>query len=123
MIQITNLRKSYQGVDAVKIDQLEFNPGEVIGLVGNNGAGKTTFFRLLLDLIRRNEGEILSKGNAISETEDWKSYTAAYIDEGFFIDYLTPEEFFYFVGNLNHLSKAAVDDFLANYLVFLMGRF
>ena len=121
MIQITNLRKSYQGVDAVKIDQLEFNPGEVIGLVGNNGAGKTTFFRLLLDLIRRNEGEILSKGNSITETENWKSYTAAYIDEGFLIDYLTPEEFFYFVGNLNHLSKAAVDDFLANYLVFFDG--
>jgi ABC-2 type transport system ATP-binding protein len=121
MIQITNLRKTYQGVDAVKIEHLAFSPGEVIGLVGNNGAGKTTFFRLLLDLIRRNEGEILSKGNSIAATEGWKSYTAAYIDEGFLIDYLTPEEFFYFVGNLNRLSKAAVDDFLAKHLVFFDG--
>ena len=118
MIKITNLRKSYNGVDAVNIDQLEIHPGEVIGLVGNNGAGKTTLFRLLLDLIRRNEGEILSKGNSITQTEDWKTYTAAYIDEGFLIDYLTPEEFFYFVGKLNQLSKADVDDFLSNYLVF-----
>jgi ABC-2 type transport system ATP-binding protein len=118
MIKITNLRKSYNGVDAVNIDQLEIHPGEVIGLVGNNGAGKTTLFRLLLDLIRRNEGEILSKGNSITQTEDWKTYTAAYIDEGFLIDYLTPEEFFYFVGKLNQLSKADVDDFLSNYQVF-----
>lgn len=118
MIKITNLRKSYNGVEAVNIDQLEIHPGEVIGLVGNNGAGKTTLFRLLLDLIRRNEGEILSKGNSITQTEDWKSYTAAYIDEGFLIDYLTPEEFFYFVGKLNQLSKADVDDFLSNYQVF-----
>ena len=118
MIKITNLRKSYNGVDAVNIDQLEIHPGEVIGLVGNNGAGKTTLFRLLLDLIRRNEGEILSKGNSITQSEDWKTYTAAYIDEGFLIDYLTPEEFFYFVGKLNQLSKADVDDFLSNYQVF-----
>ena len=118
MIKITNLRKSYNGVDAVNIDQLEIHPGEVIGLVGNNGAGKTTLFRLLLDLIRRNEGEILSKGNSITQSEDWKTYTAAYIDEGFLIDYLTPEEFFYFVGKLNQLSKADVDDFLSSYQVF-----
>jgi ABC-2 type transport system ATP-binding protein len=121
MIKITNLRKSYNGIDAVNIDHLELNPGEVIGLVGNNGAGKTTLFRLILDLIRRNEGEILSKGNSITQSEDWKSYTAAYIDEGFLIDYLTPEEFFYFVGKLNQLSKADVDDFLSTYQVFFDG--
>lgn len=121
MIKITNLRKSYNGIDAVNIDQLELHPCEVIGLVGNNGAGKTTLFRLILDLIRCNEGEILSKGNSITQSEDWKSYTAAYIDEGFLIDYLTPEEFFYFVGKLNQLSKADVDDFLSTYQVFFDG--
>jgi ABC-2 type transport system ATP-binding protein len=105
-------------VTGVQTCALPIYPGEVIGLVGNNGAGKTTLFRLLLDLIRRNEGEILSKGNSITQSEDWKSYTAAYIDEGFLIDYLTPEEFFYFVGKLNQLSKADVDDFLSSYQVF-----
>ena len=118
MISIKKLKKSYKGINAVDIDALEIHAGEVIGLVGNNGAGKTTFFRLLLDLIRSNEGEILSKGNAITKTEEWKSYTAAYIDEGFLIDYLTPEEYFYFVGKLNLLSKADVDDFLETYQLF-----
>ena len=118
MISIKNLKKLYKGVIAVDIDTLEINAGEVIGLVGNNGAGKTTFFRLLLDLIRASGGEIFSKGNLVTASEDWKSYTAAYIDEGFLIDYLTPEEYFYFVGKLNQLSKADVDDFLQTYQAF-----
>ncbi|WP_301922583.1 ABC transporter ATP-binding protein [Ferruginibacter sp.] len=118
MIVIKNLQKSYKGVIAVDVEELEIHAGEVIGLVGNNGAGKTTFFRLLLDLIRANQGEILSKGIPVTTTEEWKSYTAAYIDEGFLIDYLTPEEYFYFVGKLNQLSKADVDDFLQSYQVF-----
>lgn len=118
MIDIKNLKKIYKGVTAVDIDSLTINAGEVIGLVGNNGAGKTTFFRLLLDLIRANEGEILSKGKVVTVSEEWKSYTAAYIDDGFLIDYLTPEEYFYFVGKLNFLSKADVDDFLQHYTAF-----
>lgn len=118
MINISNLRKAYNGINAVDIDHLEIFSGEVIGLVGNNGAGKTTLFRLLLDLIRSNEGEILSKGKKVTTTEEWKSYTAAYIDEGFLIDYLTPEEYFYFVGKLSQQSKANVDDFLKEYEAF-----
>ncbi len=118
MIIVKNLKKSYKGVNAVDIDALEIYAGEVIGLVGNNGAGKTTFFRLLLDLIRAGSGEVLSKGKLVTASEDWKSYTAAYIDEGFLIDYLTPEEYFYFVGKLNQLSKADVDDFLQSYTLF-----
>ena len=118
MLTIKNLKKSYKGINAVDIDYLEIYAGEVNGLVGNNGAGKTTFFRLVLDLIRSNDGEVFSKDNAVTATEDWKSYTSAYIDEGFLIDYLTPEEYFYFVGKLNQLSKADVNDFLHTYLSF-----
>ena len=118
MIKVNNLVKSYKGIPAVDIEYIELHPGEVIGLVGNNGAGKTTFFRLLLDLIRADKGEVLSKDKPVTTTEEWKSYTGAYIDEGFLIDYLTPEEYFYFVGKLNQLSKADVDDFLQHYTEF-----
>lgn len=121
MISIKNLKKSYKGVVAVHIESLEIMAGEVIGLVGNNGAGKTTLFRLMLDLIRTNEGEILSKGKLVTATEDWKTYTAAYIDDGFLIDYLTPEEYFYFIGKVNSLAKADVDDFLTGYVDFFDG--
>lgn len=118
MIEIQHLQKAYKGVTAVDINELELKAGEVIGLLGNNGAGKTTLFRLILDLIRADKGTILSKGNSVTNTEDWKKYTAAYIDEGFLIDYLTPEEYFYFVGKLHQLSKADVDEFLLQHEAF-----
>lgn len=121
MIQVNGLLKSYSGKTVVDIPSLQVAEGEIIGLVGNNGAGKTTFFRLLLDLIRADRGEILSKDKNVAQTEDWKTYTAAYLDEGFLIDYLTPEEYFYFVGRLNNRSKADVDEFLKNFDSFFDG--
>ncbi len=121
MITILNIAKSYNGNVVVNIPSLEITAGEIIGLVGNNGAGKTTLFRLLLDLIRADKGEILSKGKNVATTEDWKKYTAAYLDEGFLIQYLTPEEYIYFVGNLHQLSRADVDEFLRGFEAFFDG--
>ena len=120
MITINNLVKAYNGKAAVNIPQLEIGNG-IIGLVGNNGAGKTTLFRLLLDLVKADRGEVLSNEKNVSENEDWKNYTAAYIDEGFLIPYLTPEEYFYFVGKLNNRSKADVDEMLAGFTTFFDG--
>jgi ABC-2 type transport system ATP-binding protein len=121
MIQVRNLGKAYGGNIVVDIDDLYMAPGETIGLVGNNGAGKTTFFRLLLDLVKADKGEVLSKDKLVSNTEEWKQYTAAYLDEGFLIGYLTPEEYFYFVGKLSNRSKADVDEFLKNFETFFDG--
>ena len=121
MISIQNISKSYNSKIAVSIAQLEIKQGELIGLVGNNGAGKTTLFRLLLDLVRGDSGEVFLKEKNVAESEDWKKYTAAYLDEGFLIGYLTPLEYFYFVGNLHNLSKAAVDEHLKTFEAFFDG--
>lgn len=120
MIIINNLVKAYNRKVAVDISHLEIGNG-IVGLVGNNGAGKTTLFRLLLDLVKADRGEIVSNDKDVSKNEDWKSYTAAYIDEGFLIPYLTPEEYFYFAGNLHNRSKADVDEMLAGFTTFFDG--
>ena len=52
MIQVNNLSKKYNGTTVLNIENLEIPKGQSLGLVGNNGAGKTTFFSLLLDLIQ-----------------------------------------------------------------------
>jgi ABC-2 type transport system ATP-binding protein len=113
MIAITDLKKAYNDVLVVDIPRLEISKGESVGLVGNNGAGKTTLFRIILDLIRPETGKVLSNGEDVAGHENWKNYTASYLDEGFLIDYLTPEEYFYFIGGLYQQSRAQVDDFLA----------
>ena len=118
MLTFKNLRKSYGNRIVVSIDELSIHAGETIGLVGNNGAGKTTLFRMLLDLIRPDSGEILSKEQNVSNNDHWKDYTASYLDEGFLIDYLTPEEYFIFIGSLHHLSVADVAEYLKQYTEF-----
>lgn len=122
MIEIKELKKSYNGVTVVNIPELTIGSGETIGLIGNNGAGKTTLFRLMLDLIRPDSGEVLLRGENVAETENWKKYTSSYLDEGFLIDYLTPEEYFYFIGTLHDISRAQVDTELERYTEFFNGE-
>jgi len=122
MIEINKLTKTYAGRTVVNIEQLSVGNGETIGVVGNNGAGKTTLFRMLLDLIRPDTGEILSKGLNIAGKDQWKEYTASYLDEGFLIDYLTPEEYFIFIGSLHGMDGKEVSDYLRDYDEFFNGE-
>ncbi len=122
MLEIKQLKKSYAGRTVVDIKSLNIRAGETIGLVGNNGAGKTTLFRMLLDLIRPDSGEVLSKDQNVASNDQWKNYTASYLDEGFLIDYLTPEEYFIFIGSLHNLSIAHVQDYLKQYDEFFNGE-
>lgn len=109
MIITTNLSKKYAGNQVLNIESLEIPKGQSFGLVGNNGAGKTTYFSLLLDLIQPTTGYIKSNGIQVNESEDWKPFTSAFIDESFLIGYLTAEEYFYFIGELRGQNKADVD--------------
>ena len=112
MIQVEGLQKQYGGVTVLDIPAQQIARGEIFGLVGNNGAGKTTFFRCLLDLIRPHAGIARSKGVPVQGSEHWKSYTGSYLDEGFLIDYLTAEEYFDFLGKTHRMSKDDVADFI-----------
>ena len=122
ILEIKNLKKVYGDKTVVNIEALHIAEGETVGLVGNNGAGKTTFFRMLLDLIRPSEGSILSKGEDVTQIDSWKDYTASFLDEGFLIDYLTPEEYFIFIGSLHNLSQADVSTYLSRYTEFFNGE-
>jgi ABC-2 type transport system ATP-binding protein len=122
ILDIRNLKKVYGDRTVVGIPELQIHPGETIGLVGNNGAGKTTLFRMLLDLIRPTEGEIRSKDNNVAHTDQWKDYTASFLDEGFLIDYLTPEEYFIFIGGLHNMSQSDVREYLLQYVEFFNGE-
>ncbi|MDV7186705.1 ABC transporter ATP-binding protein [Lutibacter sp. TH_r2] len=115
MIQATQLSKRYNKNTVLTIDSLEIPKGQAFGLVGNNGAGKTTFFNLLLDLINPSEGHIKNNEIQVNKSEDWKPFTAAFIDESFLIGYLTPEEYFYFIGELRGMNKADIDSFLTQF--------
>ena len=118
MIRIEQLTKRYGDTTVLKIPEMDILKGQVFGLVGNNGAGKTTLFSLLLDLIQATEGTVKIDQVDVSTSEDWKTNTAAFLDDSFLIGYLTPEEYFYFIGELRKVSKEDVDELLAGYADF-----
>ena len=122
MITVTNLSKKYNGTTVLDIEHLEIPRGQSFGLVGNNGAGKTTFFSLLLDLIQPTTGNIFNKEVTVSESEAWKPFTSSFIDESFLIGYLTPEEYFQFIGELRNQNKADVMAFVQQFEDFFNGE-
>ncbi len=122
MLTINNLRKVYNRTEVLNIPELTFEKGEIIGIVGNNGAGKTTLFSAILDLIQVSAGTITSKGNDVSQTEDWKKYTAAFLDEGFLIGFLRPEEYFEFVGKLHNLTDSTTLEFVQQFESIFNGE-
>lgn len=122
MITATNLSKVYNGTKVLNIEHLDIPSGQSFGLVGNNGAGKTTFFSLLLDLIQPTTGNIFNNEITVSQSEEWKPFTSSFIDESFLIGYLTPEEYFYFIGELRNRNKADIDSFLTKFEDFFNGE-
>ena len=118
MIQVNNLTKKYNNTTVLNIEKLEIPKGQSFGLVGNNGAGKTTFFSLLLDLIEPTTGGIINHTIEVNTNENWKKFTGAFLDESFLIGYLTAEEYFYFIGELRGQNKADVDALLKKHEEF-----
>ena len=132
-INVKNLRKAFGETVAVDIEEYKVGAGELIGLVGNNGAGKTTMFRLLLDLLKADNGnveyEIVSPTDNETivtvdpaQSEDWKNYTGSYIDDGFLIDFLTPEDYFSFIGKVCGIKKEDIEQRLVKYEHFMAGE-
>ena len=112
MIQVIDLQKVYNGVTVLNIPELRIAQGESFGLVGNNGAGKTTFFRLILYLIEASKGGVTVDGEKVMRNDNWKLKVGSFLDEGFLIDFLTPEEYFAFVGKLYNKTEGDISFFL-----------
>lgn len=134
-IAINNIKKCFGEKVAVDIPEFTINSGDILGLVGNNGAGKTTLFRMILDLLQADEGSVAfnhtvtaEDGTASvlninpAESEDWKTFVGSYIDDGFLIDFLTPEEYFDFVGKVSNLTKEQISERLSKYEKLMAGE-
>ena len=122
MIEINNITKKYSKDTVLDVLKLDIPDGQTFGLVGNNGAGKTTLFSCLLDLVKPTTGKITNNGVDVKESEEWKKFTTAFLDESFLIGYLLPEEYFYFIGELRGLRKKQIDDFLLKFEEFFNGE-
>lgn len=122
MIEIDKISKKYGSTQVLNVERLEIPKGQSFGLVGNNGAGKTTLFNLLLDLIRPTTGKITNNNIVVNHSEEWKNFTSSFIDESFLIGYLTPDEYFDFIGDLRGMNKEDVTKFVSQFEEFFNGE-
>ena len=122
MITISNIQKRFGETIASDIASFNINDSDILGLVGNNGAGKSTLFRIMLDLLKADNGTVTINGINPAESEEWKQQVGAYIDEGFLIDFLTPEEYFAFLGKISGKTQAEVDERLKDFERFAAGE-
>lgn len=130
MITVTDITKCFGEKEAVNIPSFSIANGDILGLVGNNGAGKTTLFRMILDLLEPNSGHVeytfTEDGQSLTvnprESEAWKSHVGSYVDDGFLIDFLTPEEYFDFIGQVSGLTKEQIRERLQEYEKFMAGE-
>lgn len=95
LLRAENLTKSYNRVAVVRSLSLEVQEGEIVGLLGRNGAGKTTVFQLVTGLVKPDSGKIF-----LNETDISRMTTSERAEEG--IGYL-PQECSVFL-------KASVED-------------
>ncbi len=107
MLRVTDLRKSYDGLVAVRALTFAVPPGEVLGLVGPNGAGKTTTLRCLAGILRPSAGRVEVAGiDLASHPVDAKRRLAFVPDEPHLFEYLTVEEHLRFVARLYRVADA-----------------
>jgi ABC-2 type transport system ATP-binding protein len=122
MISFKDLQKKFDSTIAVDIADLRINRGDIFGLVGNNGAGKTTLLRLILDLLKPERGQVLSKMEGVYQSEHWKKYTGSFIDNNFLIEFLTPEEYFDFIGQVYDVDQVLLEKRLEGFENFMNGE-
>ena len=68
ILQVQNLSKSYVGVKALNNIQFDLRKGEVHALMGENGAGKSTFMKILMGLLTPDSGEIIFEGETLKNS-------------------------------------------------------
>ena len=72
MITAQQLTKRFDDVTAINEVDLVMEEGEVFGLIGTNGAGKSTFFRMLAGIIKPDDGTLRVDGEPVFENEEVK---------------------------------------------------
>jgi len=119
-IEFQNVVKIIDSEEILNINNLVIDEGEIAGIIGKNGAGKTTMLRLMLDLTEASGGFITyNSGHIVSRSEEWKTYVGAYLNEDFIIGFLYPEEYFEFIGSLHGYNKKYTRSRIEQYKSFL----
>lgn len=119
MLEIDQVSKYFGTYCAVSEESFVVHPGEILGLIGQNGAGKTTTFRMILDFLTPDEGQIRWDGKPINQLKrDWIGYLP---EERGLYPKMTIEQQVLFFGQLHGMKKrdilAQLDEWMDRFQV------
>jgi ABC-2 type transport system ATP-binding protein len=92
MIELLDLEKNFDDIKAVASVSLNINDGEVFGLVGTNGAGKSTILRIISGVIKPDSGIVLVDKRPVYDNPEVKRDVFYISDDQYFLPNSTPEE-------------------------------
>ena len=106
MIEVKNITKKYGSFKAVENLSFEIKEGEIVGLLGQNGAGKSTTMNMITGYIEPTEGEIIVEGYDISKKPKKAKAQIGYMPEGvpLYSD-LTVKEFVTYMAELKKVDR------------------
>ena len=115
MIEVRNINKNFDAIKAIDNITAKIEEGHVFGLIGTNGAGKSTFMRILCGVLKPDSGEVLIDGEEVYDNPDVKAKIFYISDDQYFFKTGTPKDMLkfyktYYVGfnseKFNTLMKA-----------------
>ncbi|MFW8577774.1 ATP-binding cassette domain-containing protein [Enterococcus entomosocium] len=80
---------------------LKFNNSSLIGCIGSNGAGKSTFFKVISGILPAHKGEIKVNGKLVNSTADIVGHMSFFLDEQIFISYITAKQHLDMIVGIN----------------------
>ncbi len=110
ILEVENLKKSYNGVCVLVIDKLEIEVKSIYGLIGPNGAGKSTLMKLILSLIKKDSGKIHLFGKEINNNnqKNFNKIIGALIENPSFYDHLTAYDNLEIICSLKKINKSEI---------------
>lgn len=110
ILEINNLKKSYNNKRVLDIDSLEIEEASIYGLIGKNGAGKSTLMKLILGLVKKDGGTIKVFGQEVNSKnqKDLNKNLGALIENPSFYDHLTGYENLEIICKLKGIKKEEI---------------
>jgi len=123
MLEVRQLTKRYRGITAVESVSFSIRPGEILGYIGANGAGKSTTIKMVIGLIEPSSGQVLFQGRNVAE--DMRSFQSrlGYVaEEAHLYPHLSGYEYLQLAGRLHGIPRAVLEEKILE-LLRLLGLF
>jgi len=110
-LYVYDVWKAYDGVQALNGVSLYVRKGEILGLIGPNGSGKTTTIKIILGLIKKDRGLVNVLGYDIDKNPfEYKQFIGYVPETAALPEYLTAYEFLYYVGRIRGVQDSVLKD-------------